>query len=221
MNRWELLDRAPTPDGRGELTLHRRGDELSIRCDGAELMNSRMHGSEEAMAAMACAGQPADVRVLVGGLGMGFTLAAACAAVGPAAVVEVAELVGAVVDWNRGPLGPLAGHPLDDPRVRVVVADVRERVRAAGAWDVILLDVDNGPGGLTQEGNGWLYGAAGLSHLRRALRPGGALAVWSAHPDEAFTRRLRGAGFDAAAHTVRARSNGKGPRHTIWLARPR
>ncbi|MCP4804608.1 MAG: hypothetical protein GY913_35520 [Proteobacteria bacterium] len=216
MTRWELLDSAGTPDGNGELSLHRRNDELSIRIDGAELMNSRMHGSEEAMARLACGDVPPRGRVLVGGLGMGFTLAATCSAVGPQVEVTVCELSDAVVRWNRGVVGELAGRPLEDPRVRVVVRDVREQI--TGHWDAILLDVDNGPGGLTQESNGWLYGRTGLAKLHRVLAPGGTLAVWSAHPDDAFTRRLRQAGFYATPHTVRARANGKGPRHTIWVA---
>lgn len=214
MTRWELLDTASTPGG-GEMTLHRRHHELSIRIDGAELMNSRMHGSEEAMARLALGALPRRGRVLVGGLGMGFTLAAACAESGPSAQVTVCELMPAVVDWNRGVVGPLAGHPLEDPRVRVVVDDVRTQL--GRRWDAILLDVDNGPEGLTQPENAWLYGSHGLAMLRRAL-PTGTLAVWSAHPDPAFTRRLGRAGFDAKCHTVRARANGKGPRHTIWVA---
>jgi spermidine synthase len=216
MTRWELLDTAPTPNGEGVLTLHRRNAELSIRIDGAELMNSRMHGSEEAMAGLACGGVGPRGRVLVGGLGMGFTLAATCAEVGPDVAITVCELSEAVVRWNGGVVGELAGHPLKDPRVRVEVGDVRDAIR--GRWDVILLDVDNGPGGLTQESNGWLYGRQGLGKLHRALSGGGTLAVWSAHPDEAFTKRLRQAGFKPTAHSVRARANGKGPRHTIWVA---
>lgn len=216
MTRWELLDRALTPDGKNELSLHRRGAELSIRIDGAELMNSRMHGSEEAMASLACGDVPSGGRVLVGGLGMGFTLAATCTRVGPEVEITVCELSEAVIRWNRGVVGELAGDPLNDPRVRVQVGDVREAIQ--GRWSAILLDVDNGPGGLTQESNGWLYGRQGLGKLHRALSGGGTLAVWSAHPDEAFTKRLRQAGFKPTAHSVRARANGKGPRHTIWVA---
>lgn len=215
MTPWKLLDRAPTPDGRGELTLLQRNAELSIHIDGAVLMNSRMHGSEEAMVELACTQGQAG-RVLIGGLGMGFTLAAACARLGAEAQITVCELSEAVVRWNRGVVGELAGRPLQDPRVRVVVSDVRAQI--VGRWDAVLLDVDNGPGGLTQESNGWLYGRAGLAKLHQVLSPSGVLAVWSAHPDEAFTRRLRQAGFRSTAHTVRARAKGKGPRHTIWVA---
>ncbi len=217
MTRWELLDRAPTPDGQGELTLLRRNAELSIHIDGAVLMNSRMHGSEEAMVGLACGDVGARGRVLVGGLGMGFTLAATCGLLGPGVEITVAELSKAVVEWNHGVVGELAGHPVDDPRVRVVVGDVREQI--TGRWDAVLLDVDNGPGGLTQESNGWLYGREGLSKLHKVLSPRGTLAVWSAHPDLAFTRRLSHAGFRPSTHTVRARANGKGPRHTIWVAK--
>jgi spermidine synthase len=217
MTRWELLDRAPTPDGKGELTLLRRNAELSIHIDGAVLMNSRMHGSEEAMVELACAGLGPAPRVLIGGLGMGFTLAAACALLGQEAQITVAELSDAVLRWNHGVVGELARRPLEDPRVHVALGDVREQIK--GQWDAILLDVDNGPGGLTQESNGWLSGRAGLAKMHRVLSPRGILAVWSAHPDEAFSRRLRQAGFKPAAHTVRARANGKGPRHTIWVAR--
>ncbi len=216
MTPWELLDRAPTPDGQGELSLHRRNTELSIHIDGAVLMNSRMHGSEEAMVRLACGDLGASGRVLVGGLGMGFTLAATCAMLAPGVEITVCELSEAVLRWNHGVVGELAGRPVNDPRVRVVVGDVREQI--TGHWDVILLDVDNGPGGLTQKSNGWLYGRSGLAQLHRVLSPRGTLAVWSAHPDEAFTRRLSQAGFKPTAHTVRARAKGKGPRHTIWVA---
>jgi spermidine synthase len=135
----------------------------------------------------------------------------------PTATITVVELMGAVVQWNRVVLGALAGHPLADPRVRVVRGDVRKQLGGDQSCDAVLLDVDNGPGGLTQASNGWLYGPAGLHRLRRTLRPGGAAAIWSAQADPGFTARLGAAGLDATAHTVRARANGKGPRHTIWI----
>ena len=219
---WELLDTAATPDGT-QMSLHRRGQEYSIRIDRKELMNSRQHGSEEAMARLACSGLTSDrPRVLVGGLGMGFTLAATNACLPAGAHIGVAELVPAVIRWNRGPLGELAGYPLADPRVRVHQGDIRDLLQGAeGAWDVILLDVDNGPDGLTQESNRWLYGRKGLARLARALLPGGVLSVWSASPDRAFAQRLAATGFVPQTHTVRARANGKGPRHTVWVATKR
>ncbi len=203
------------------MTLHRRGEEFVIRVDRNELMNSRLHASEDAMATLACAElrAPARARVLVGGLGMGFTLAATNAALPDSAEVHVAELMEAVVRWNEGPLGECAGRPLEDPRVRVIVDDVGEVLRrSTDTYDAVLLDVDNGPDGLTQPSNGWLYDAAGLERIRTSLRAGGILCVWSAAPDAAFTRRLRTAGFDPKTHVVRARPNGKGARHTIWVA---
>ncbi len=219
---WELLDVAPTPDGTGEMTLHRRGQEYSIRIDRKELMNSRQHGSEEAMARLARDAVRADrSRVLIGGLGMGFTLAAANACFPETARIEVAELVDAVIRWNRGPLGELAGHPLADPRVQVRQGDIRDLLDAESAYDAILLDVDNGPQGLTQESNRWLYGRKGLARLARSLATGGVLSVWSASPDRPFTQRLAATGFRAQTHDVRARDNGKGPRHTIWVATKR
>lgn len=220
---WQLIDRVPTPDQRGELRLYRRGDEFSIQVDRVELMNSRQHGSEAELARLAfeCVPDRRSARVLVGGLGMGFTLAAANALLPATAFVEVAELVEAVVQWNRGPLGECAGRPLDDPRVRVVLGDVREVIAgASGRYDAILLDVDNGPEGLTQASNARLYRPEGLDEIRRALSADGVLAVWSAGPDSRFTRQLAGAGFAVSAHQVRARASGKGARHTIWIARP-
>ena len=218
---WQLIDRAPTPDRRSELRLYRRGDEFSIQVDRQELMNSRQHGSEAEMARLALEGLAASQpRVLLGGLGMGFTLAAANALLPPPATIEVAELVGAVLEWNRGPLGECAGRPVDDPRVRVIVADVRAVIgQARACYDAILLDVDNGPEGLTQPSNAALYGAEGLAEIRRALAPSGVLAVWSAGPDARFPKRLAAAGFAWKAHTVRARAGGKGARHTVWVAR--
>jgi spermidine synthase len=216
--RWRELDRARSPGGRDEITLHQRGDGLSIRIGGKELMNSRRHGSEAALAVLACerVRHRAGARVLVGGLGMGYTLAAALEVCGRDARVVVLELFPAVVSWNHGVVGELAGHPLRDARVDVRVGDVAEVVRAGEPFDAILLDVDNGPDGLTQQSNDWLYGAAGLAAARRALRDKGVLAVWSAAPDPAFVRRLARAGFEVETHRVRARP-GAGDRHVIYL----
>ena len=224
---WTLLGRAPIPGSPDRLLLWQRGDEFSIRISGyvSELMNSRLHGSEEALATQACAllAAPNAARVLVGGLGMGFTLAAALAAVGEAGRVTVAELVPEVIEWNRGPLGAAAGRPLDDARTSVQVSDVADVIRAARAeYDAVLLDVDNGPEGMTQHENNWLYTPAGLAAARRSLRAGGVLAIWSATRDEGFTRRLTAAGFAVQVRTVHARvgadGRGRGAKHTIWLA---
>jgi spermidine synthase len=184
-------------------------------------MNSRMHGSEQALADLACERLRggAKPRLLVGGLGMGFTLAAALKTVGPDAEVVVAELVPEVVTWNRTLIGAPAGRPLADRRCRVYVGDVAEVIRReASSFDAILMDVDNGPEGLVRRENDWLYGAAGLRATRAALRPGGVLAVWSASPDRAFGKRLQAAGFDVREHVVRPHRAGKGPRHHIWIA---
>jgi spermidine synthase len=183
-------------------------------------MNSRLHDSEDALGALAGARVAArpKAKVLVGGLGMGFTLAAVLAELGRDAEVRVVELVPAVVTWNRELLGDLAGHPLRDPRVKVRVGDVGAAMRASrAAFDAILLDVDNGPEGLTRASNDALYGRAGLAAAHAALRPKGVLAVWSARPDAAFTRRLSAAGFRVDEREVRARER-KGAKHTIWLA---
>jgi len=218
---WQQLDRAKVPGGRGEIALYRRGEELSIRLDRAELMNSRMHGSEEKLAELGCAPVRERERpsVLVGGLGMGFTLAATLAQLGPSAEVVVAELIGAVVAWNHAHLGHLAGHPLKDARVQVYEGDVRQllRERKAG-FDAVLLDVDNGPSGLTRDSNSQLYSPSGLGAAHTALRAGGVLAVWSVASDPAFTRRLGRAGFEVREHNVSARAGSKGPRHTLWIA---
>ncbi|GGL94018.1 hypothetical protein GCM10010840_35060 [Deinococcus aerolatus] len=221
---WVPLARAAIPGAQQDLCLYRRGDQLefSIQISGyvSELMNSRMHASEDALAELGCAviaGRPAP-RVLVGGLGMGFTLAAALKALGPGSVVTVAELVPEVVEWNRGPLGECAGYPLNDPRTHVHVGDVAELLRQGqGTYDAVLLDVDNGPEGMTHHGNGWLYSPPGLAAAQRTLRPGGVLAIWSATPDNRFTRRLQQAGFRVEVRSARARP-GKGAHHTIWLA---
>ena len=217
---WQLLGSAPVPGNDAPLTLHQRGGEFVIRIGAVALMSSMAHGSEEALAELACAriSGRGDARVLVGGLGMGFTLAAALRHLGPAARASVAELVPAVVEWNRGPLAHLAGRPLDDPRVVVREADVGACMRAErAAFDALLLDVDDGPNGLTRAGNDWLYSAAGLRCALAALREGGVLGVWSVAPDDAFTRRLVRAGFEVEESVVRARRT-KGGRHTLWLA---
>ncbi len=220
MQPWTLEDTADVPDGSDRLELRRRGQEWSIRLRaGGELMNSRAFGSEQALAELGCATVPARGRVLVGGLGLGHTLAATLAVTSPATAVVVAELVPAVVRWNRGPLGHLAGHPLDDARTTVVTGDVADQIRGrADAWDAVLLDVDNGPDGLTRAENDWLYSASGLAALRDALRPGGTLAVWSAHRSPRFVQRLRATGLRVDERGVRARAGKRGARHTVWLA---
>ncbi len=221
MNRWELIDQAPVPGTGSMMSLRQRAHEFVIAVDGRPLMSSRVHGSEEALAELACgrvASRP-GARVLIGGLGMGHTLAAALRGLGPDANVVVAELVPAVVAWNLGPLGPVAGRPLGDPRAVVFEGDVRDPMReGAGRWDAILLDVDNGPAGLTSPANDWLYGPPGLEAAREALRPRGVLAVWSAAPDRAFTRRVERAGFDVELVPLRARGAKGGQRHIVWVA---
>lgn len=218
---WDLLDSVPVPGGGETLRLYQRGREFSIRVAGCELMNSRVHGSEDALAELVCArlvGRPAP-KVLIGGLGMGFTTAAALQRLDAQARVEVAELVPAVVTWNRGPLASLAGHPLQDSRVSVREIDVARILQTEQhAYDAILLDVDNGPDGLTRTGNNWLYSKAGLRAAYGALKPSGILAVWSASPDLTFAKLLRQTGFTVEEATVRARGRKGGSRHLIWLA---
>jgi len=223
MNKWQILAAVDIPNGGGTLTLAQRDKEFSIRLSGirGELMNSRVHGSEEALAELGCArlASVAGARVLVGGLGMGFTLAASLKTLPASAVVTVAELIPEVVEWNRGPLGECAGRPLDDHRTRVHIGDVAELVAGSdSAFDAILLDVDNGPEGLTHVDNQRLYSLAGLRTLHRALGPEGTLAVWSAGPDPQFVIRLKKTGFHVTVRSVRARP-GKGSHHTIFLAK--
>jgi spermidine synthase len=218
---WEFIDSSQVPGTSGELRLYRRGREYSIMVNGGELMNSRAHGSEDALAELACARIAAgpSPRILIGGLGMGYTTAAALRRLGPDALITVAELVPAVVEWNRGPLSDLAGHPLQDSRVTVREIDVARILKTERrAYDAILLDVDNGPEAMTRKGNEWLYSRAGLDAAFAALRPAGVLAVWSAGPDQTFSKRLEQAGFAVDEVRVRARGPGKGERHTIWLA---
>jgi spermidine synthase len=214
-----LLDTAAVPGG-GELRLYRRGEEFSIMLGANELMNSRVSGSEEALATLACEGLGKGAAVLIGGLGMGFTLRAALGVLGPDATVTVSEIVPRIVDWAHGPMAEIFAGSLEDARVRVSVSDVRDLIGGArAAWDAILLDVDNGPDGLTREENDRLYGDAGVAEARAALRPGGVLAVWSSASDAAFTRRLACAGFRVEEKAVRARASGRGARHVIWVAR--
>lgn len=221
MQPWILLDRASVPGNGGELLLRQRGEEFSISLSGrGELMNSRVHGSEDALAEQTCARltEPARARLLIGGLGMGFTLAAALRRLGDQARVVVAELVPAVVTWNRGPLGERAGQPLQDPRVQVREEDVARVLRSTQeGYDAILLDVDNGPEGLTRKENDWLYDVNGLTAAYAALRPGGVLAVWSAGPDRDFVQRLNKVGFRVDEVRVHAHGS-KGARHVIWFA---
>jgi spermidine synthase len=219
----ELVATAMAPEGE-ELRLMRRGEDFMIVLDRNELMNSRMSGSEEALATMTAQrlGQRAAQRWLIGGYGMGFTLRAALGALGRDARLTVAELVPEIVAWARGPMAKLAAGCLDDPRIEVVFEDVADLIAAGrGAYDAILLDVDNGPDGLVRQANDRLYTPAGLAAAKAALKPGGVLAVWSAAPDKVFAARLHKAGFTVEEATVRARSNGKGPRHTIWFAAAR
>jgi spermidine synthase len=217
---WVTHERTRMRDG-GEMTLASRGDQYVIRVDGQDLMNSNSHASEEKLARYGCAGLAAKrgARALVGGMGMGFTVRAALDALAADAVVEVVELVGAVVRWNRDVFGHLAEQPLRDARVAVIEADVADVIaRAQGAYDAILLDVDNGPVALTDAANNRLYSRDGLAAAARALRPGGMLALWSGFEDGGFTARLRAAGFDVDVKRVIA-GDGSRRRHVLWLAR--
>ena len=223
MKAWEVLGQSSAPDGT-DIQLRRRDDEYLILANGKPLMSSRLHGSEDALATLACGN--AEVRdhprVLVGGLGMGFTLRAVLDVLPSAAVVTVAELLPAVVEWNRTFLGALAAHPLKDARVRIQVADVGFMLRAnPGGFDVVLLDVDNGPAAFTATTNSGLYDNGGVVAAHAALRPLGTLAVWSAWEDRKFEQRLRFHGFDVKVARVRARRKKGGPRHTIFLGRKR
>jgi spermidine synthase len=219
---WQLLDEAPVPGGADTLRLYQRGDEFSIRVGPHELMNSRAHDSEEQLAELACKALEGTraPRVLIGGIGMGFTLAAALRSLGPQATVVMSELVPAVVTWNRGPLGAVADHPLRDERVEVIECDVGELMRKqVGRYHAILLDVDNGPEGLTRKDNDALYAEQGLAIARKALTQGGALWVWSAGERPGFSARLRRVGFTVQAHALAERGKRKGARYTLWEAR--
>ncbi|RFC62973.1 spermidine synthase [Fulvimarina endophytica] len=220
MKPWVHLASAEAPDG-DTLRLLRRGDEFSIQiARGNELMNSRLGGSEEALADLSLdrlAERP-PAHILVGGLGMGFTLRAVLGRLGPAGRVTVSEIVPELAGWARREMADVFGDCLDDPRVEIRLGDVAAHIREAGAsYDAILLDVDNGPDGLTREGNDALYTPAGLSAAKNALRPGGILAVWSAAMDDGFTRRMRAAGFKTEVEKVHAGRSKRGPKHVIWI----
>ncbi len=217
----ELLATARIPGG-GEMKLYRRGADHMILVDREELMSSRMSGSEEALATMTAEriGSKQGQRWLIGGYGMGFTLRAARAAAPKDADLTVAELVPEIVEWARGPMAHMTGDSLANSRTHIRIGDVADAI-GDGQWDAILLDVDNGPDGLVREENDRLYSSAGLAAAKRALTRNGVLAIWSAAPDPRFTRRLAEAGFRVEEEVVRARQNGKGPRHVIWFATPR
>ncbi|MBR0757690.1 spermidine synthase [Bradyrhizobium jicamae] len=218
---WEKIDTARIPGTTDELRLMRRGKEFSIKLGTNELMNSRLSGSEAALATLAAKRieKVAAPKVLIGGLGMGFTLRAALAVLGAKARITVSELVPEVVAWAKGPMAEIHGDSLSDPRVRIEEVDVAAVIdRHPAGFDAILLDVDNGPEGLTRKANDALYGPAGLRAAHDALRPHGVLAVWSSGPHPNFTKRLRSAGFDASEVAVRATGRGGGSRHVIWIA---
>ena len=218
---WKQIDSTRVPGSDVELRLMQRGAEFSMKLGQNELMNSRLSGSEEALATLTCRRLEAvkAPHLLIGGLGMGFTLRAALAVLGPKARITVAELVPAVIAWAKGPMAEIFGDSLDDPRAKILGADVIEVIAAKpAAFDAILLDVDNGPEGLIRKANDALYDLGGLTAIRRALRPGGVLAVWSSGPHPAFTRRLRDAGFDVHEVSVRATTKRSGARHLIWFA---
>jgi len=218
---WQQIDTARVPGAEVELRLMRRGAEFSMMLGQNELMNSRLIGSEQALATLACKRIEAVKRphLLIGGLGMGFTLRAALAVLGSEARIMVAELVPAVIDWARGPMAEVFGNSLADPRASIRSADVLDVIQShISAFDAILLDVDNGPEGLIRRANDALYDSKGLKAIRRALRPGGVLAVWSSGPNPAFSKRLRAAGFDVNEVAVRATARRAGARHVIWFA---
>lgn len=223
MARFNEIGTAIIPGQGTKLRLLQRNDEFSIKIAGntGELMNTRLHGSEDALATLACeriANNP-QPKVLIGGMGMGFTLAAALNSLGHDAEVTVAELVPEVVEWNRGPLGAASDYPLNDPRTKVHLGDVGQLMKQEqGTYDAILLDVDNGPEGLTRKENDWIYSPEGIAQAKSALKPKGILAYWSAGEDPVFTKRLKKAGLQVKPVTVRAHKPGKGAKHVIWLA---
>ncbi len=221
MIRWSLIDKTTVPGDGGELRLMQRGAEFSIMSGAIELMNSRSNGSERSLATLACArleDRPKP-HLLIGGFGMGFTLRAALERLGPEAKVTVCELVPAVIAWARGPMSQTSGACLTDPRLTLLEGDVGDVIGSArSGYDAILLDVDNGPEGLSRKANDRLYDHRGLLAARGALRPGGILAVWSSAPDANFTRRLNRAGYAVDEVRVRASAKGRGAHHVIWMA---
>jgi len=225
MRRWEIIDHEPVPDDDGTIYLTSRGTEYVIHVNGRQLMSNRMHGSEDALADYACdrLDHLEDARVLVGGLGMGFTLAAALRRIGAAGNGTVAELMPAVVRWNKEYTGRAAKHPLRDPRATVHVGDVADLVDgAADRWSAILLDIDNGPNALTRPNNGWLYTKQGLNAMYKALIPGGVLGIWSADNSKSLTRRLRAAGY--GVEVLRFTEAGRptpddSGEHVLWMAK--
>jgi spermidine synthase len=221
---WQHLATARVPGGKDEMRLYQRGSEYSIRVGAYELMNSRQHASEDTFATAVCErlGKRDDLSILIGGLGMSFTLAAVLASCGAHAQIEVAELVPEVVEWNRGPLASLTNSAASDPRVRIHESDVAVLIQSASEkYDAILLDVDNGPAALTAPGNDRLYSMAGLRSAARAVKADGLLAIWSSTTDAAFKARLAAAGWDAEELHVRGHTKHRGPRYVIWIARPR
>lgn len=218
---WELLDSSSVPGGGEKLELWRRGDEFSIRLGNCEVMNSRLHGSEDTLAEIACkrVGKRPQARVLIGGLGLGYTLAAALRQLSRDGEAIVAEIVPAVVSWNRDIVGGVAGQPLRDKRVTVREIDVGKLIRAEkDVYDAILLDVDNGPDALLREGNEGIYTPTGLQAIYEALRPRGVLGVWSVGPCRQFTYRLRQAGFSVEEVPARIREGRGGRKHMLWIA---
>ena len=218
MKRWETLAAATTPDG-GRFELRRRDGNYVIQADGYDLMTSYTHGSEDSMMSLACPRPREDACILIGGLGMGYTLAATLDLLPPGGSVVVSELVPEVVEWNRGPLGPLAGHPLDDPRTDLIVGEVADVIRdSKSRFDAVLLDVDNGVDSLTRAHNSCLYTAEGLAAAHRSLRPNGALAIWSAGAERTFESRLRAARFTASTHPIRGRGK-RGGHYFVFVGR--
>ncbi|MCJ8190534.1 spermidine synthase [Sphingomicrobium aestuariivivum] len=222
----KTLATAQIPGG-DTLTLVSHGRDFVVKLGADELMGTRMQFSEEQLAVLTLRQLKAKApRILIGGYGLGFTYRAALAALAEGGHVTVAEVVPEILDWARGPLAHLTGDSLDDKRGEVVIADVAALIDDAAEgstprWDAILLDVDNGPDGIVRDDNDRLYTRDGLDRARDALNPGGILAIWSAAPDPAFTRRLKNSGMLVETRTVRARPNNKGPQHTIWFARKR
>jgi spermidine synthase len=218
---WKVLDAAKVPGGKEVLTLKQRGTEFVIALGDNQLMSNRLSATEQALATMACDGFRAAKapKILIGGLGMGFTLRAALKIMGPQARIAVAELVPEVVKWARGPMAEIFEGSLDDPRTKIHMKDVGELIHAARLeYDAILLDVDNGPEGLSRTANDALYDDKGLRAAHAALKPGGVLAIWSSAPHAEFAARLRKTRFAVKEIAVRAKGPRGGAQHLIWTA---